>query len=68
MSKCPTSLQKVHMFQKSLEAVLDRLGDAERGQSTLNTIGANANNESDIQVFRNQLKVSTTCAVNANGW
>ena len=46
------------MFQKSLEAVLDRLGDAERGQSTLNTIGANANNESDIQVFRNQLKVS----------
>lgn len=50
--------QKVHMFQKSVEAVMLKLTEVERSQVTLNNIGTNANTESDIQVFRNQLKVS----------
>ncbi|XP_059082484.1 dystrophin-like [Tigriopus californicus] len=51
------TLPKVHMFQKSVEAVMLKLTEVERSQVTLNNIGANANTESDIQVFRNQLKI-----------
>ena len=51
-------LQKVHTFQKSLEAVLQRLGEAEIGQNTLTNAGSIAGTESEILFFRNQLKVS----------
>ena len=61
------TLQKVHTFQKSVEAVMLRLGDAERAQQNLsNTTMATMTNggaatESEIQLFRNQLKVSVSC-------
>ena len=51
-------LQKVHTFQKSLEAVLQRLGEAEIGQNTLTNAGNIAGTENEILLFRNQLKVS----------
>ena len=56
-------LPKIHTFQKSLEAVLQRLVEAERAQTALsNTSMARMNNggtatESEILLFRNQLKV-----------
>ena len=52
------SLQKVHTFQKSLEAVLQRLAEAEIGQNTVTNAGSIAGTESEILFFRNQLKVS----------
>ena len=57
-------LPKIHTFQKSLEAVMQRLVEAERAQTALsNTSMATMNNggtatESEILLFRNQLKVS----------
>ena len=57
-------LPKVHTFQKSLEAVMQRLAEAERTQTALsNTTMAKMNSgatatESEILFFRNQLKVS----------
>ena len=51
-------LQKVHTFQKSLEAVLQRLAEAEIGQNTVTNAGSIAGTESEILFFRNQLKVS----------
>ena len=51
-------LQKVHTFQKSLEAVLQRLGEVEIGQKTLENAGNIAGTENEILLFRNQLKVS----------
>ena len=53
------SMQKVHTFQKSLEAVLQRLGEAEIGQNTLTNAGNIAGTENEILLFRNQLKVSS---------
>ena len=50
-------LQKVHTFQKSLEAVLQRLGEVEIGQKTLENAGNIAGTENEILLFRNQLKV-----------
>ena len=46
------------MFGKSLEAVLLKLSEAERSQSSLNKVGASAHSESELQGVRNQLKVS----------
>ena len=57
-------MPKVHTFQKSLEAVMQRLAEAERTQTALsNTTMAKMNSgatatESEILFFRNQLKVS----------
>ncbi len=48
--------QKVHTFQRSVEAVMLRLADAEKGQISLGKMSA-LNQTTDIQVFRNQLKV-----------
>ena len=50
-------LQKVHTFQKSLEAVLQKLGEVEIGQNTLKNAGNIAGTENEILLFRNQLKV-----------
>ena len=56
-------LPKVHTFQKSVEAVMQRLAEAERTQTALsNTTMAKMNSggtatESEILFFRNQLKV-----------
>ncbi len=56
-------LQKVHMFNKSLEAVMLRLVEAERSQQGLAKVSQQAVakgggvTESEVQVFRNQLKV-----------
>ena len=61
-------LPKIHTFQKSLEAVMQRLVEAERAQTALsNTSMATMNNggtatESEILLFRNQLKVETNIA------
>ena len=58
-------LPKIHTFQKSLEAVMQRLVEAERAETALsNTSMARMNNggtatESEILLFRNQLKVTT---------
>ena len=50
--------QKVHTFQKSLEAVMQRLVEAEREQSVLNEAETFAGvTENEILLFRNQLKV-----------
>jgi regulator of replication initiation timing len=55
-------LPKVHTFQKSVEAVMQRLGEAERTQSALSNTAMTAMNnggtasESEILLFRNQLK------------
>lgn len=48
----------MHTFQKSLEAVLQRLGEVEIGQKTLENAGNIAGTENEILLFRNQLKVS----------
>ena len=48
----------MHTFQKSLEAVLQRLGEVEIGQKTLENAGNIAGNENEILLFRNQLKVN----------
>ena len=48
----------MHTFQKSLEAVLQRLGEVEIGQKTLENAGNIAGTENEIVLFRNQLKVS----------
>ena len=47
----------MHTFQKSLEAVLQRLGEVEIGQKTLENAGNIAGTENEILLFRNQLKV-----------
>merc|ERR1719510_2453435 len=60
-------LPKVHTFQKSLEAVMQRLAEAERTQTALsNTTMAKMNSgatatESEILFFRNQLKMQSSC-------
>jgi len=60
-------LPKIHTFQKSLEAVMQRLVEAERAQTALsNTSMATMNNggtatESEILLFRNQLKMQSGC-------
>lgn len=55
----PLSFQKVHMFQKSVEVVKQRLTEAEASQAAfIKTHANNLNNEANAQVFRNQLKVS----------
>ena len=64
-TKLDEVLPKIHTFQKSLEAVMQRLVEAERAQTALsNTSMARMNNggtatESEILLFRNQLKVTT---------
>merc|ERR1719208_325114 len=58
-------LPKIHTIQKSLEAVMQRLVEAERAQTALsNTSMATMNNggtatESEILLFRNQLKMQS---------
>ena len=65
-------LPKIHTFQKSLEAVMQRLVEAERAETALsNTSMARMNNggtatESEILLFRNQLKVTTNGLFQAN--
>ena len=62
-AKLDDVLPKIHTFQKGLEAVMQRLVEAERAQTALsNTSMARMNNggtatESEILLFRNQLKV-----------
>ena len=49
------------MFTKSVDVVMQRLGEAERSQASLAKVVAGSSSslgESEIQVFRNQLKVS----------
>ena len=63
-AKLDEVLPKIHTFQKSLEAVMQRMVEAERAQTALsNSSMARMNNggtatESEILLFRNQLKVS----------
>ena len=52
-------MQKVHTFQKSLEAVLLRLSEVERSQNGLNSTSAGLNEE-EMQFYRNQLKLFST--------
>ena len=49
-------MQKVHTFQKSLEAVLLRLSEVERSQNGLAGLNA-GHNEEEMQFYRNQLKI-----------
>ena len=71
-TKLDEVLPKIHTFQKSLEAVMQRLVEAERAQTALsNTSMARMNNggtatESEILLFRNQLKVTTNGLFQAN--
>ena len=58
--------QKVHTFQKSLDAVLQRLGESEMGQNTLSNTACTlqpgqtaASLENEILLFRNQLKIQS---------
>ena len=59
--------QKVHMFQKSLDAVLQRLGECEMGQNALSNTASGlqpgtqtpAAVENEILLFRNQLKIQS---------
>ncbi len=60
-ARCYLSFQKVHLFQRSVESVRQRLAEAERGGATLSAMGANAKAEADVQAFRNQLKVRYSC-------
>ena len=59
-------LQKVHMFQRSVEAVTQKLTEAERGGGFLSTLGVNAKTDADIHAFRNQLKEYQTTGGNKN--
>jgi hypothetical protein len=45
------------MFQRSVESVKQRLSEAERAATSLSSLGATAKAETDVQIFRNQLKV-----------
>ena len=50
--------QKVHTFQKSLEAVMQRLVEAKREQSVLGQVETFSGvTENEILLVRNQLKV-----------
>ena len=57
------SLQKVHMFQRSVEAVIQRLSEAERSGGSLSAQGVGAKTDADIYAFRNQLKASLSRCV-----
>ena len=51
-------IQKVHMLQRSVEAVTQKLTEAERDGGSLSTLNTGAKTNADIHALRNQLKVS----------
>lgn len=63
-NKLDDFLPKVHTFQKSVEAVMQRLSEAERAQASLSntamsTMANSTATESEILLFRNQLKMQS---------